>query len=587
MATTNPNTDWTQKVVDSIVVGRSQEAINSFRQQPLANKLTALENAVVQPRKSDTADKVTELVTELVKIGAVKPEEAGPIFSDLLIRVHKYNSSNVQANLNTLSNDIRAAQSEAIRNTDVRSLSNQTILNLFLQQLYNTVPLGQQNFEAFKQTLRLFVNEAPNATVFKSGADTMLQVNIRGVNTVNLNAAFKNLYPYWGVVLEGDSIPGSLTSKLSANTRVLLLLLAPFTNNMTFTPDTFISSIMSIYRETVSASLERPEETEREVFETARDLGSEALDLTQTLGYLIKNRPSQVEVIPKSLSPRQMQVLRYIQDSLSDRIDRNGENPSDALDNLHYGFAPSFYEMNGPFIRRLITYMRLAMQNSPSYFREIYTNKYWVPPPSFWTQNYTDFFNEMTNFNPPSAEDQIQSQDLPLIPVAEDTDDDWQWDEYETAMGQSKPLSTVSAPAASSVLESSVGTSSMASAAPNARFLSTIAKATIPPLASLASDYYWPGSSTIAGPLAAAITTAALTPETKRRIKRIREKRAREASRMKVRKIAEANDALSVISDDTVIKPLLGDGVQAARPMRSFKDVNQFAFLSPKTGIQL
>nr|QTH80070.1 IIIa [Tern adenovirus] len=554
------SSDWTSKIVESILAGRSQNAIENFKKQPIANKLNALENAIVPARRSDTADKVYSIIQELVRIGAITNEEAAPVFSDLLIRVHKYNSTNVQSNLDVLVNDIRAAQSEAIRNTDLRSLSNQTILNEFFENMYKTVPLGQHNFIAFKQTLRLFVNEAPNCTVFKSGKDTMLQVNIRGVNTVNLNAVFKNLYNYWGVTVDGDILPSNITSKLEANTRVLILFLAPFTNESTFSPDSFISALFNIYRDTLSASNEIPEETESEIQNVARSVGGNSIDLSNTLGYLIKNVNGPVKG-NKSLTPRQENVLRYVQESLIDRIDRNGEEPHEALDNIQYSFAPSYYEQHGSFIRRLITYMQLALRTSPSYFREIYANKYWMPPQSFWTNNYSDFYIDMQNSN-----DNVN-------------DDDFVWDEFATATpGTSRSQSVLSIPAS---IDSSLTSSSINPYAANTAMFSTLAKTAIPQIASIASDYYWPGSSSIAAPLAAAITTAALAPETKRRIKRIREQRARERVRMRLRRIREANDdAESTDSDDYVIKPLLGDGVKKNLD----SEVHMFSHLAPKRG---
>lgn len=551
-----PSSEWTKKIVDSILVNRSQTAIDNFRRQPLANKLSALENAVVPPREDETAAKVAGLVKELISIGALTPDEGAPVFSDLLTRVHKYNGTNAQANINTLLRDIRVAQSEAIRGTDVRALSNQTVLNAFLKTLAPTVPMGQENFEAFKQTLRLFVNEAPNCVVFRSGPDTMLQVNIRGVNTVNLDAAFANLRAFWGVTLEGDVIPPSVSSKLSANTRVLLLLLAPFTNDNTFVPDTFLSALMAIYRDTVSASLEAPEETESEIAKLAAETGAVGTDLSQTLGFLLKGKQKQIEE-PRALTPRQARILRYLQASLADRIDANGEDPAAALENVHLSFAPSFYVANGPFIRRLVSYFTLALQHSPSYFREIYANKHWTPPQSFWSQDYGDFFTDVSR---------------PQFPAAEP--DDYDWDEFETARGSETPTATLSRVPS----EYSVQTTESADTAqtPVAR---RIAGAVLPPLAAAASEYYWPGSAPVVSQLARVLTTPALTPETRRRIKRLRDRKAREEVRRRLRRIAEANAAEEGQEEedfDEPITPLLGEGA------RLLPKTNPFAYLSPK-----
>ncbi|AIZ35768.1 IIIa [Psittacine adenovirus 3] len=552
-----PSSEWTKKIVDSIIVNRSNTAIENFRRQPLANKLTALENAVVPPREDETASKVAALVKELIVVGALRPEEGAPVFSDLLTRVHKYNGSNAQTTINTLLRDIRVAQSEAIRGTDVRSLSNQAVLNAFLSSIPPTVPMGQENFEAFKQTLRLFVNEAPNCVVFRSGPDTMLQVNIRGVNTVNLNAAFSNLQAFWGVVLEGEDIPSSVSSKLSANTRVLMLLLAPFTNATTFSPDTFISALMAIYRDTVSASLETPEETESEITRLAAETGSVGADLSQTLGFLLKGKQRQIEA-PRALTPRQAQILRFLQSSLVDRIDANGEDPAAALENIHLSFAPSFYAANGAFIRRLVSYFMIALQHSPSYFREIYANKHWLPPQSFWTQDYGDFFADA-------------ARPVPTYPAEPE---DYDWDEFETAREASVPTGGVSVPPSEYSVQTS-GTSDT-SHTPVARRL---AGAVLPSLAAAASEYYLPGSAPIASQLARVLTASALAPETRRRIKRLRDRKAREEVRRRLRRIAEANaseEGQTEEEDIPPLSPLLGEGVRAVERQ------NPFAYLAPK-----
>lgn len=421
---TEPSSEWTNKVIDNIIAGRSLQAVKRFKRQPVANKLIALQNAVVPPRVNDTPSKIVTLLEELIRMGAISKSEAAPLYSDLLIRVHRYNSSNVQSNLDILLGDIRTAQSEAIRNSNIGFLSNQSILNSFFQSLPSVVPLGQQNFEALKQTLRLFVNEAPNVTLFKSGPDTMMQVNIRGVNTVNLNQAFNNLNRFWGITVYGDSLPNAVTSQLSSNTRVLLLLLAPFTNANTFSPDTVLNVLVQLYRDTISASLEEPQQTEREIERIAMDVGTSGLDLTRTMGYLLKNRENSV-VTDKVLSPRQLQLLRFIQQSLFDRIDRNGEDPAQALAEIPLSFAPSFYEENGSFIRRLIHYLELALRNSPSYFREIYSNKYWTPPSSFWTRNYNDFFLEIQN---PRSVFEMDVAGAPVNSNPLSVNDSFEWD---------------------------------------------------------------------------------------------------------------------------------------------------------------
>ncbi|ABA47239.1 pIIIa [Snake adenovirus 1] len=609
-----PSSSWTHKIVDSIIANRSQTAVQNFRRQPLANKLTALEDAIVQPRKDSTPDSIAAILQELVSMGALKPSEVGPMFSDLLIRVHKYNSTNVQSNLNVLLGDIRAAQSEAIRSTNVGELSNQVILNDFLSRLPPVVPMGQHNYEAFKQSLRLMVNEAPNVTLFKSGPDTMMQVNIRGVNTVNLNSAFSNLQNLWGVVLDSDRVPGSISSKLSSNTRVLLLFLAPFTNENTFTPDTFLWQIMQLYRETVAASIEAPLETEREVAETVRDMGGDIDDVGRTMAYLLKNK-EEVMANPRTLSPRQLGVVRYVQESLMDRIDRNGEEPIDALRNIVFSFAPSYFEANGSFIRKLLSYLEVALRNSPNYFREIYSNKYWTPPPSFWTQNYGDFFVEREA----EAEREALEEAGPRESYSflEDPSSSPQSSKIQSlgtcGMTMLRPMSP-SVPPTPSVRSAppsvSYGGPSRSSlsvdSASNRNFGATLARAVLPSAAAAignaAGEALYPSLGQFLAPAASLAATRFLSGNRGERIKRQRQRRRAEIERRRIAELTPPSPAPSLSSESsapslssvrTSYTPLAGakywnpvDDPEGDRDVSGTGLGNPFDYLRPRNGLK-
>ncbi|AAA84974.2 pIIIa [Ovine adenovirus 7] len=558
---------WTSNVIDAILSNKSSLAIKNFKSQPFANKLNALESAVVPPRKDDTPEMIANLLKELVALGAIRSDEVGPLYSDLLIRVHKYNSLNVQSNLQTLTGDIKSLQSDIIRSSDIPNLSNQVVLNTFLNSLPSTVTFGQHNYEAFKQTLRLFVNETPNITVFRSGNDTLIQVNITGIHTINLNDAFKNLKNFWGIVLTGEFIPGDITSRLTANTRVLLYFLAPFTNDNTFTPDTFLALLMKLYRLTVSSALDFEEETEAEVENVAQQIGSTSADFTKTLGYLLKNKEESFSP-PKSLSPRQLGILRFIQKSLVDKIDRNNEDPWDALETLSYSFSPSFYEANGPFIRRLITYMEFALRNSPTYFREIYSNKYWIPPNSFWTQNYADFFSEkkekqnFETFEPRELPLQISEEEA--VPHTED---------FQSAISPSMGQTSLPAPSVSEY--SSVPRSAFYPL--RERIQESISKAVIPPLTGYVGkqigETIFPGSGDLVAPAASLVAAQLVDSRFNNRRQRLKDA-ARKRHRY-VREMHNISDKESNASNDTVISPLIGHGSRTE---------NRFEYLRPKGG---
>lgn len=575
---TDSTSNWTNRIIDSIITQRNPSSILKFKRQPLANKLISLEKAVVPSRKNDTPGMIMDLLSELIRLGAILPHEAAPLYSDLLIRVHKYSSSNVNNNLETLVNDIRMLQSDAIRNTDVPNLTNQVLINSFLNSLPKTVPLGQFNYESFKQTLRLFVNEAPNVIVFKSGAQTLLQVNIRGVTTVNLNDAFQNMNFFWGVLVSGDKIPGTITSKLAANTRVLMFLLAPFTNNDTFTPDSFLSVLMNLYRETISSSADNPQATETEVLQIARDLGADITDVNRTLGYLIKSREDEISN-PRSLTPRQLHVLRYVQESLIDRIEKNGEEPQYALENLIYSFSPSYFQEHGTFLRKLIAYMEIALKNSPSFFREIYSNKYWTPPQSFWSNNYQDFFNER----------KLESRVEPI------QNDDYVWDDDDFFSTRSftpknEDLSVSSSSSSSVATLPNVvkpsNTVSTYNSVPVSPYMSmrdsiqrTIAKTVVPGLSGAigrrVGEAVVPGSGDIVGPAASFLASQLLNSKLARQRLFQTARNRHQYIRESKQPVADTDSIASESSSNTINnKDFGGVGVS----------VNRFAYLAPKGG---
>lgn len=571
-----PTSRWSETAVQRILASRLPSDVARFRRLPIADKLIALQNAVVPPKRDETADKLVTLIKELVNLGAIRAEEAGGIYSDLLIRVHKFNGANAQSALDALAGAVRSAQSEAIRNTDVKALSNQRLLNQLFARLPSP-PSGHENFEAFKQTLRLFCNEAPNATLYMSGGDVVLQVNIRGVNTVNVTSAFKALHRLWGVDVDGEHVPQAMLSSLTSNARVLMLLMAPFTNTTTFTPDSLIALLFAIYRDTVSASLERTEETEAEVERTARDLGISGLDLQNTLGYLLRSR-EPLPATENRLSPRQEQVLRFMQESLVDRIDRAGMDPAKALDTLHLAFAPSAYGAHARFIRRMTTYMLMALQSSPDYFREIYSNKYWLPPKSFWTRDYSDFFED------------VRAATVPL-PPDEEFEDDLEWDDGDEESG--RIIGRYGGDGDSEESFRSFPSSMRTTMGSDAHLRMVHGRER--------DNSLWggPPSPITTTAVRSAMMSQAPSFDPRRLTERRRERIAREQVRQRLRQINEASNAIADLeessdTDDIQLGSLFGDGAHSSHirfagtePEASGNTLpksNLFAHLAPRNG---
>lgn len=376
-----------------LLKGNDRKAIRRFRQSPYTNRVIALEEGIVPTKVNDTPRVVRDILKDLIATGAVSPEEFGPLYSTLLQRVQKYNSTNVQQNLHVLLEDVRDSQTALLAGQDVRYLSNTSILAAFLRQLPPVVPLGQQNYLGMQKNVRLLAHEGANVIVYKTGNQTFLQVQ-SGLDgrpiSVNLSEAFHNLSSLWGVQLNGSDIPAHMSSKLSTNTRMLVLLTAPFSSETDYAPDSFIGTLNRLYVETVQDLTAGVENTEREVRSLAMlpTTQEDAEDLKHTLNALLRGRETEVPNVERTLSPREESIVRFMQRFLVNRIDGERQEPILALDQLNGSFAPDMYYGNRSFIQRMMEYLRKALVFSPDYFREIYSNKYWVPPSTFWLRDY-------------------------------------------------------------------------------------------------------------------------------------------------------------------------------------------------------
>lgn len=220
-----------KQLVADILSGDSPNLAKQFRHMPLANKIIQLEKAIVQPKRSDTASLLSEIVKQLVSQGAIYPEEASAVYGRLLSRLVKFNSIRTHGNLDGLVQDIQQGQKSMVMSQlkNVSAMSNMVVLQEFYNVLPKTVSNGQQNYDAFKQLLKQFVIDYNNyLEVFRSGTDTFLQYNFGpAVQKINLTQAFKNLANLWGIRVTSEGSIPSLTSLLEPQTRYLILLLSP------------------------------------------------------------------------------------------------------------------------------------------------------------------------------------------------------------------------------------------------------------------------------------------------------------------------------------------------------------------------
>ncbi|AEK79909.1 L1 pIIIa [Human adenovirus 61] len=376
--------DWTA-AMDRIMAltARSPEA---FRQQPQANRFSAILEAVVPSRTNPTHEKVLTIVNALLDSKAIRKDEAGLIYNALLERVARYNSTNVQANLDRMGMDVKEALAQRERFHRDGNLGSLVALNAFLSTQPANVPRGQEDYTNFISALRLMVTEVPQSEVYQSGPDYFFQTSRQGLQTVNLSQAFKNLQGLWGVRAPvGDR--STVSSLLTPNSRLLLLLIAPFTNSDSLSRDSYLGHLITLYREAIGQA-QVDEQTYQEITSVSRALGQEDTgSLEATLNFLLTNRRQQVP--PQySLNAEEERILRYIQQSVSLYLMREGATPSAALDMTARNMEPSFYSSNRAFINRLMDYLHRAAAMNGEYFTNAILNPHWLPPPGFYTGEF-------------------------------------------------------------------------------------------------------------------------------------------------------------------------------------------------------
>lgn len=393
----------------------------AFANQPRGNRFETILEAVVPSRQDPTHEKVLALVNALVDNGAVRPEEAGQIYDALLQRVSRYNSTNVQLNLDRMVRDVRDAVAERTRQQAGPSLASLQALNGFLATLPASVPRGQADYAGFVSALRLLVSEVPQVDVYQAGPDFYLQTSRGGAQTVNLTRAFQTLEPLWGVhgATSGRSSAASL---LTPNARLLLLLTAPFTDNVGIGRDSYIGHLLSLYRETLSQTVP-DEQTFREITDVSRSglRETDTENLRGTLNFLVSGR-RQTAPQAVMLSPEQERLLRYVQQAVSLYLTQHGADPANALDQVAADIEPSVFHRHRAFLNRLFDYLRRAAALNANYFHSVILNALWHPPPGFFTGQ----------FDIPPAEgpldnlewDQTFDRYRPVRPVLSETD----WD---------------------------------------------------------------------------------------------------------------------------------------------------------------
>ncbi|QHR77494.1 pIIIa [Squirrel monkey adenovirus] len=366
------------------LTARNPEA---FRQQPQANRFSAILEAVVPSRPDPTHEKVLAIVNALADAGAIRPDEGGQIYSALLQRVSRYNSTNVQTNLDRLVTDVKEAVAQRERFFKEGNLGSMVALNAFLSSLPANVVRGQEDYTAFLSALRLMVAEVPQSEVYQSGPHYFFQTSRQGLQTVNLTRAFENLAQLWGVKAPVGGDRSTISSLLTPNTRLLLLLIAPFTDSGLISRDSYIGHLLTLYREAIGQS-RVDESTFQEITNVSRALGQEDPgSLQATLNFLLTQKRQRIP-LQYELSPEEERVLRYVQQSVSLYLMREGASPTAALDLTAANLEPSFYASHRAFINRLMDYLHRAAAINPDYFTNAILNPHWLPPQGFYTGEF-------------------------------------------------------------------------------------------------------------------------------------------------------------------------------------------------------
>ncbi|ALB78141.1 pIIIa protein [Chinstrap penguin adenovirus 2] len=392
-------------ILADILKGDAPILSKNFKHLPLANKLIELEKAVVQPKKTDTPTLLNYVVSQLVRNGAIYPEEASAVYSRLLDRVVKFNSIRNHNSLESLVNDIQQGQKSVVMQSlsSSKSMSNLVVLQAFLQRLPKTVSKGQQNYESFKGLLKQFVIDYNQfIEVFRSGPDTFLQYNFGpAVQKINLTQAFNNLNNIWGAIVRSENEIPSLTALLQPQTRYLILLLSPIAIEQYFLRDSFIWYMFKLYKNTVVPPMSS--EPVEELGNVIASLGPsyDQLKLKQGLNYLVTNQ--QMEYKPKvpDLTKEEEALLRYVQTLLRTKAVNGSRQIKQAdLDNVIQNLNPSAFQGNIDFLNRLFDFFSKILQLRPELMTRIIFDSEWKLPPAFFLKKVLTP-QDLDSFPPP------------------------------------------------------------------------------------------------------------------------------------------------------------------------------------------
>ncbi|AFC40569.1 capsid protein precursor pIIIa [Goose adenovirus 4] len=392
-----------------------------IRHAPYANKLISLQTAMVPPKVDGTSERVAEIVKGLANQGAIYPDQMGAIHSDLLNRAYTWNSMGVQESIQALVNDVIHGQNKAIQDEMARTseIANASVLTKFFESIYKTVDRGQRNFEAFKNLLRLFINNVPTSEIYSSGTSYSLQINIGGSSqNINLTNAFENLKNIWGAKWDSVNNP-RIGALMTPNTRALLFFVSAFYSHGVFEPGSYIDNIMRLYKETIRSDVDADGDAIMELGEAGVQLNRDFAHYKDTLNYLLQNRQYVPPTGPAELSEDQENILRYLMRQLRNAL-RDGVPADVSISTMGQFLDPRLFQSNRVFIERLQDFLLMAQMKNPSYYRAILLDPDWQPPMGVFTGEFAipenvDFHDDESVFAPPSRAEEYY-EDSPYAP---------------------------------------------------------------------------------------------------------------------------------------------------------------------------
>nr|WRQ19811.1 MAG: pIIIa protein [unidentified adenovirus] len=373
-----------------------------MQSQPKANRIETILESIVPSRKDPTSTKVFAIVHALLKRGVIRKDEVGSTYCAILQRVAKYNSLNVQSNLDTIVQDIAISNSNLQQQFPITA--SLVVFNAFLKTLPAVIGKGQNDYQAIIGALKALISETRNAELYKSGPSFFLNTFISGSQTVNLTKAFSELQEIWKLKTSlGSALP--VTSLLSTNSRLFLVLISPFVDVSSLTPDSYISFIMKLYKGTFVDLTDNVLQGEiKNISKGITEKDSE--NIQQTLNFLLTNTRKRDE-IPSPLTPAELMILRRLQQTVKTLLSaRPNLAPSHALDIASSNLEQEVYLSHMNFVNSLFDYMHKAAAFNQDYFMHTVLNKHWVPPSGF----------RIGEFNIP-------------------TSDNWLWDEEDDLEG--------------------------------------------------------------------------------------------------------------------------------------------------------